>query len=714
MIGYGKFLRVNLTTRRFTIEEIPEEWPKLYGGGRGFGAKILYDEVPDNCDALGEANKVIFCTGVLAGTNIQAVHRWVVVTKSPLTEGYCRSVGGGTFAAYMRFAGYDCIIIEGESSAPVYLRISKEGCTFHEASHIWGTNTAEAQTLIAEESGGGKNLSTVAIGQAGENGVRFAGTFCGRRSASRGGSGAVLGAKKLKGVCISADRDLGHLYDGDKVSELAKEQAAMLSSNDEYLRFRESGTTGGMLSRNTMGVFPTKNYRYGYLEGWEAMSGEEFRKLRIGDEGCYVCGARCAKVHKVQQGMYQGAVSEGPEYESYWSFSGPVGATDIGASIMADMLCDDYGLDTISTGGSIGFAYELYEKGVITKEDTDGLALEYGNHEAMVELIHKIGRYEGFGRILAMGTKRMAEHFGHDSQDYAMQVKGMELAGYEPRGLKCTAYGYATSNIGGAHGAGALAFQEWGMPVPRLLDRFEDFGKEDVVIYNQDNSCINEVGVVCAFANSWGSWSAQLYGRMLAAATGIEAFADKGFRDKIGERIFNLERAFIIRQGMTGKDDTLPKRVQTEPLHTCGMPGEGQMIRHLPEVLKAYYACRGWDQEGIPTEEKMRDLDLDYVVADLEHALSRVIIHYSSAASPVHTVHKHLAAGETNLYEVLYEWENEDGSAEMPKTIDESTGYAAASIMILLNGRSVKSEALKTVTVLPGDEIRITPIVIGG
>jgi aldehyde:ferredoxin oxidoreductase len=621
MVGYGRFLRVNLSNRSFSIEDIPESWPRLYGGARGFGAKILYDEVPDYCDPFGEENKAIFSTGVLAGTNIQAVHRWVLTTKSPLTDGYCRSVCGGAFGAYMRFAGYDCIIVEGKSEKPVYLSISKSGCEFRDASHLWGKNTEEAQNAILQELGGGKNVSTAAIGQAGENRVRFAGTFCGRRSAARGGSGAVLGSKNLKGVGITADRDLGHLFDAEQVKELSKKQGAILINNEDFKLHKEMGTTDGMVSRNSMGIFPTLNFRYGYLDGWEAMSGEEFLKLRIGDAGCYICGARCGKIHKVKEGKYNGAESEGPEYESYWSFSGPVGAVNIGASVMADQLCDDYGLDTISTGGTIGFAYELYEKGIITKADTDGLELVYGNYEAMVELIHKIAHCEGFGKILAMGTRRMAEHYGKGSSDYAMNVKGMELGGYEPRGVKCTGYGYATSNIGGAHGAGSLAFQEWGMPVPRTLDRFEDFDKEDVVIFNQNGSCMNEVGVICSFANAWG-WTFPLYGPMLAAVTGIEEFGDPRFRGMMGERIFNLERSFIIRQGTTGKDDTLPKRVQTEPLHTKGMPGEGQIIAHLPEVISKYYKLRGWSEDGIPGSEKLESLGLGYIVPDIKRALN--------------------------------------------------------------------------------------------
>jgi len=528
----------------------------------------------------------------------------------------------------MRYAGYDCIIVEGKSETPVFLSITSTGVGFHDASHLWGKNTREAQQGIKEALGGGKNISTVAIGQAGENKVLYAGTFYGRRSASRGGNGAVLGSKNLKGIGIVAQRNLDHLYDNEKIKELGKKQFEIMNGNEDYLGHKDRGTTDGMISRNTMGVFPAKNFRYGYLEGWEAMTGAEYRKLRIGSAGCHICGANCGMIHRVTQGIYQGAESEGPEYESYWAFSGSIGVANLEATVMADMLCDDYGLDSMSTGVTIGFAYELYEKGIITKADTDGLELVYGNHEAMIELMHKIGRYEGFGRILAMGCKRMAEHYGHGSPDYAMHVKGMELAGYEPRALKCTGYGYATSNIGGAHGAGVLAFQEWGMPVPRVLDRFEDFNKEDVVAFNQNSSCAGEIGIICAFANEWG-WVFPLYMPMLVAATGIEEFEDRGFMSMLGERIFNMERSFILRQGTTAADDTLPKRIQTEPLHTLGMPGEGQMIRYLPEVIQAYYKHRGWTGDGFPTREKLEMLGLGFIVPDLERVRCRGNMMYS-------------------------------------------------------------------------------------
>ena len=621
MTGYGKFLRVNLSDKSFSVEEIPEDWPKLYGGGRGFGAKLLYDRVPDFCDPFGEENKLIFCTGILSGTNLQAFHRWIAITKSPLTDGYCRALGGSTFGAFMRFAGYDCIIIEGKSETPVYLSIADSGCQFRDASHMWGKDTAETQKMMKEELGGGKRISTVAIGQAGENRVLYAGIFCDRRSASRGGCGAVMGAKNLKGIGIVARKNLDHLFDGDGIKELSKKQAQFITQSEDYRLHKYYGTTDGMLSRNGMGIFPTKNFRSGHIDGWENLTGDHYMKLRIGNEGCYICGALCGKVHEVKDGDYKGAISEGPEYESYWAFTGPIDSVDIGSTIMADKICDDYGLDSISTGVAIGFAFELFEKGIITKEDTDGLELNYGDHGVMIELIHKIGRYEGFGKILSMGVKRMSELYGKGSSDYAMHVKGMEFAGYEPRGLKATGYGYATSNIGGAHGAGALAFQEWGLPFPRLLDRFEDFGKEDVVIHNQNNCAVSEIGVVCAFSSGWG-FAMPLYGPMLAAATGIEEFNDFGFRAKMGDRIYNLERVFLIRQGTTCKDDTLPKRITEEKLPIHGIEGEGQVIGHLPEVLQDYYTARGWDKEGIPTKEKLESMGLGYTIPDLERILS--------------------------------------------------------------------------------------------
>ena len=338
----------------------------------------------------------------------------------------------------------------------------------------------------------------------------------------------------------------------------------------------------------------------------------------MGEFGCYSCSARCGKIHAIPAGPYAGARSEGPEYESYWSFSGPIDSNNIEATVAADQLCDNLGMDTISTGNCIGFAYELYEKGILTKADTDGLELSYGDPAPMITLIKKIGRREGFGDVLAEGTMRAASRIGRGAEAYAMQVKGLELPGYEPRGLKATGFGYATSNIGGSHGNGSLAFQEWGMPVPRAVDRFTEEGKADIVIYNQNQSALSEVGCVCAFAHDWGDWYPRLFGKMLVAATGIQEFADFGYLLRAGERIVNVERAFNARDGFNRAHDKLPKRFQTEPLHTHGAQGDGQVVREMEKFLDEYYRLRGWTNYGIPSPEKLQELGLDYIVKDME------------------------------------------------------------------------------------------------
>jgi aldehyde:ferredoxin oxidoreductase len=365
-----------------------------------------------------------------------------------------------------------------------------------------------------------------------------------------------------------------------------------------------------------MGIFPTKNFRFGQQADYEKLSGAEYRKFRTGDFGCYSCSARCGKIHLVPAGPYAGAYSEGPEYETIWAFTGPMDSTSIEATVAADQLCDDLGLDTISTGNCIGFAYELFEKGILTKDDTEGLELSYGNHSAITALIKKIALREGFGDILAEGSMRAAASIGKGAEAHAMHVKGLELPGYEPRAAKSMGFNYATSNIGGSHCYGYAGQEVFGTPVPRKVDRFAEEENADIVVYNQNLSAMSEVGIVCAFARGWG-WFDDLFGRMLVAATGIDQFADSDYLWKVGERIINLERAFNVREGFTRKQDTLPQRMLTEPLDTRGVPGEGQMIRNQDQFLDRYYQARGWTAEGKPSPQKLNELGLGYVLKDI-------------------------------------------------------------------------------------------------
>jgi aldehyde:ferredoxin oxidoreductase len=591
---------------------VPEKIAEDFIGGRGYGIRYLYDELKPGTDPLGEKNKLLMLNGPLAGTAAQAVSRWMTCTRSPLTGAFARSVCGADFGAWLKFAGYEVIIIEGRADKPVYLHLTPDSCRILDAGEIWGRDTKETQAWLSQQHG--RNTRTACIGPAGENLVKYAAVVSDRRTAGRCGTGTVMGSKNLKAVAITAARKL-QLFDPEAYEKLAKEQVNIIRNNDGFQNHREWGTTATQDVTNAIGIYPVRNFRYGQQTDYEKILGAEYRKLRVGDMGCYSCPARCGKVHAVTSGIYKGAHSEGPEYESIWAFTGPIESNSIEASIAADQLCDDLGLDTISTGGSIGFAYELYEKGLLKKSDTDGLELVYGKHEPMLALIKKIARRDGIGDLLAEGTVCAAAKIGKGAEAYAMHVKGMELPAYEPRGAKSQGYNYATASIGASHCYGYAAQDIFGAPEPHPTDRFSE-ENADVVIFNQDHTAYRETGIACGFSGGWG-W-AELFGKLLAAARGIDRFAEDAYLNKVGERMFNLERAFNVREGFSREQDTLPKRILTEPLHTRKAPGEGQIVSHQDEFLDKYYRLRGWTKNGIPTEKKLKELGLDFAVKDIK------------------------------------------------------------------------------------------------
>jgi aldehyde:ferredoxin oxidoreductase len=608
MIPYkNSILRVNLTRRTAEVETVPLDLCEQFIGGRGFGVAYLYREQPVHVDPLGEENRLMFVAGPLAGTQAQAMSRWMVCTKSPLTGGYARSVAGADFGAWLRFAGYEGILVEGKASTPVYLHLTVDGCKIVDAGDLWGKETPMTQEMLRQRHGNKTRIAC--IGPAGERLVRYAAIVSGRRTAGRCGVGTVMGSKNLKAIVVSAERNF-RLFDPDTFKKLAIEQSRLIRANQQFDHHKEWGTTMTQNVTNTLGIFPVRNFRYGQQKDSAKLYGEEYRKLRTGEFGCYNCPARCGKAHTVTTGPYTGAWSEGPEYESLWVFSGSIDSTSIEATIRADQLCDDLGMDTISTGGCIGFAYELYERGIIDQNDTDGLKLTYGDHQTMVKLIQKIATREGFGDILAEGVVRAARTIGRGAEAYAIHTKGMELPGYEPRGAKSQGFNYATSNIGGSHCYGYAGQEIFGAPYPRPVNRFAEAENADIVIHNQNEMAMAEVGVVCAFSRGWG-WFPNLYGKLLAVATGIKDSADIGYLWKVGERIVNLERAFNVREGFGRKDDKLPPRILSEPLHTYDAIGEGEIVREMEPFLDRYYELRGWNKNGIPTTKKLAELKLE-------------------------------------------------------------------------------------------------------
>ncbi|MFC2019921.1 aldehyde ferredoxin oxidoreductase family protein [Chloroflexota bacterium] len=616
MAGFaGRILRVNLSSGEIGTEPLPEETQRKFGGGRGIGIKYLYDELSPGIDPLGEENKVLLLNGPLAGTNAQGVSKWAGVTKSPLTGCYGVSMSGGDFGAWLKFAGYDLIIIEGKAPRPVYLYITNDGCEIMDAASLWGLKTGETRQALAQVHG--RRTRTACVGPAAEKLVRYAVIDSGGRSASRCGVGTVMGAKNLKAVAINADRRI-KLADPETFKQLVKEQIK-LTQVEAFKTFKEWGTTARIPYFNKVGVFPVRNYRAGQISSPKELSGEAYRKFRIGELGCYSCYMRCGKIHRVPGGPYAGATAyKGPEYESMWAFTGPIDSTCVEASIAASDLCNELGMDTISTGNSIGFAYELFERGIINQSDTDGLELTYGNHSAMVALVRKIGLREGFGDILAEGVVRAAKEIGRGAEAYAMHVKGLELPAYEPRAAKAHGLSYATANIGGTHQHGYAGQELFGRPVPRPVDPLADENKGDIAVFNQNNSTLKDIGINCSFMNMY---IRPLMGKFLVAATGITELGDEEYLKKVSERIYNLERIFNLREGFERKDDTLPQRMLFEPLESTGGPADGEVVRKQDTLLDEYYSVRGWTREGIPTRQKIEELGLDYTIKDIKGLL---------------------------------------------------------------------------------------------
>ncbi|MBW2065126.1 MAG: aldehyde ferredoxin oxidoreductase C-terminal domain-containing protein, partial [Deltaproteobacteria bacterium] len=362
---------------------------------------------------------------------------------------------------------------------------------------------------------------------------------------------------------------------------------------------------------NVLGIFPTRNFREGVLPGYEKIDSSAFDKIRVRNTACHNCMLHCGSLTKINHGTYAGSWSEGPEYETIWAFTGPVSCTDIGLTVAADGMCDDLGLDTISTGDAIGFAYELYERGIITKEDTGGLELTYGNDQPVLRLIRQIAYRQGIGDLLAQGTREASRRIGKDSEKYAMHVKGLDIPAYDPRGAKAHGLSMMTASLGADHGYGYAGQEIFGVPYKgKPVDRFAIEGKGELTKWNQDNRAIWNVGIMCSFAARY--FDHELFGRMLSSATGYQQFLDPAFLLLVGERIVNLERMFNYGEGFDRKDDVYPSRFTQDPL--LDGPAAGQVFE-ADLLLQDYYKVRGWDPEtGIPTRDKLWELGLEYTL----------------------------------------------------------------------------------------------------
>ncbi len=617
--GYvGKILRVNLTDKTFKTEALPENLARDYIGGAGFGIKYLYDEVPAGTEALDPENKLIFASGPMSGTDAPCASRMALTTKSPLTGAVGMALSGGYFPVELKFAGYDILIVEGKSETPVYLWIKDDKVSFRSAEGLWGTTTFDCQQIIKDELKD-QNIRIACIGPAGERMTKTSAIINERRAFGRKGVGAVMGSKNLKAICVRGSQDVPVASKEAFKSANSTMLKAMKDAPGIYPALGQFGTPCVIEVLWGLGVYPAKNFmETGTWDPIESLGVGANEAKKIAKEPCYKCPVACSKIKLVKEGPYAGALSV-PEYESLYCFGGHLGIDNLDSIIYADRLCDEYGLDTMSVGVTIGFAMELYEKGIISKEDTDGLELNFGNHEAMIEMIRRIAFRQGFGEILADGSKAAAARIGKGSEKYAMHIKGLELPGYDPRGVKTHGFSFATSYTGADHNRGYAAQDIFGAPVPEPVDRFEPKGKGRMVKWNQDHKAVcADSATLCNFMldSFFPAGAAQNTADMVNAATGMDFTAEEIL--KVGERINNVARAFNIREGFRREDDTFPERILTEPIKEGASKGHYISKAELNFMLDEYYSERGWNAKGIPTEEKLSELGLEKIAEDLK------------------------------------------------------------------------------------------------
>ncbi|MGC8816793.1 MAG: aldehyde ferredoxin oxidoreductase family protein [Candidatus Hadarchaeum sp.] len=594
-----KILRVDLSNKKIKEQTVPQDWFGKYIGGMGFGIKILFDEVNPKVDAFSPENKLIFSIGPLTGTMAPMFAQTCAVTKSPLTNGALNTYAGGFFGAELARTNYSTIVIEGRAEKPCYLSVEEDGAEIVDAGSLWGMKTIPAQEAIKKDLG--KNVQVACIGPAGENLVRFSSIIAGRRAFGRGGSGSVMGSKNLKAVAVSGGE---RLPENEKLAEAIKEAREILKnalSQEWHLTalFSRYGTNAAMPSLNERGMLSTRNHQEGVFEGVNKISAEYFGKnLFVKNVACFACPVACGRFSVVKSGPYAGTQTEGPEYETIYAFGSNCGIDSAEAIAKADQLCDEYGMDTLSTGVTVSFAMECYERGIINKKDTGGLELKFGNHEAMVKLVEMIAEREGIGDLLAEGSRRASEKLDVGSEVFAMQVKGMEFAAWMPEAMKGIACTFATSNRGACHKRAIIGDEFSGRADPLA---YEGKGKLTKEIQDKVNAIFTLVG--CRFSE-W-TYPLDLYLKLLNAATGMN-FSEKDFI-MVGERIWNMERIF---SGFTRKDDRLPERCYTHPIPSGPLAGTLVDREKFEKMLDEYYEARGWDKEGRPTEAKLRKLSI--------------------------------------------------------------------------------------------------------
>jgi aldehyde:ferredoxin oxidoreductase len=620
--GYtGKVLRIDLTKWTSKVTDLERELAIGYLGGRGFNAKRMYDEISPGTNPLGPENRLYFATGPLVGTSFPTASRFNISAKSPQTGILGDTNAGGHFASEMKYAGYDQIVLEGRSSKPVYVHVNDGDVEIRDASYLKGRGVYETDEIIKSDLGD-RRVQTAIIGPAAENGVKFAGIFANlMRAAARTGMGSVMASKGVKALVVRGTGSVS-VAKPRMFEELVEDIEDQIKGHEQYWGRRRMGTTRILLMANAGGFLPTRHYTEGTFEHAAEVSGERLaEEFNVKGRGCFACTIPCSRFYVVKSGEHAGLYGEGPEYESQGSFTSRTGNRSLETALKANDMCNRLGLDILTTAESISWAMELHEKGMLTSEEADGLDLSWGNTETILTLIEKIARRDGFGDVLADGTKMSALKLGR-GMDLTMQVKGLDIIMADPRGLKGFGLGYAVASRGGDHLRSepfleleddpAIGERMFGVPDATMRRAYR--GKGKLVSYFEDwNAVIDALEPCKNIMQNMEILTFDLASRVIDATTGLQ-MTPAEVRG-VGERIINVERAFNVREGIRRKDDTLPRRFREEPLTEGESKGT---VFELEPMIDEYYGERGWDLEtGIPTAETLRRLGLDRASADL-------------------------------------------------------------------------------------------------
>jgi len=600
----GQLLRINLTAGQIDIEPLDTEVARLYIGGGGLAARILYDETDASTDPLGPENRLIFMTGPLTATRVPTSSRHAVVARSPLTGIYGESDSGGSWGAALKGAGFDGIVVRGCSPEPVYLFIHDGEAEILSAGDLWGRDTYDADEILKRAHGGA--CVTACIGPAGENLVPFASVMNdGRhaRAAGRTGMGAVMGSKRLKAIVVAGNRkpqiadDVALLESVRRLSPLIRKKRANLS---------DFGTAGGIVTNAALGDMPAGNWRIGeWMEGAQRLSGERMAEtILTGKYHCRGCPIGCGRTVRITSGPHAGVDGAGPEYEALAGLGSLCLVDDLEAVAHANERCNRLGLDVMSTGSAIAFALEAHEQGIL--QSPPGIPLEWGRADTVLDLVEEIAARRGLGELLSLGVRGAAAHLGVAEGDLALHVKGLEPAFHDPRALSSLAVAYATHprgacHRGNSHGLERQALPELGYPQP--LDRFETEGKGIAAARMQDYMALFDSLKLCQFIFA-SVQVADVVG-WLNMVTGWQMSGDEFLR--AGERMVNLKRMYNVRLGVSRKEDTLPRRFLGMALAGGGTKG---FVPDLTPMLDEYYTYRGWDSEGVPTPKRLRELAL--------------------------------------------------------------------------------------------------------